>query len=1077
MSDLINTYPVFESSQVLTSSQLNQVVSYLDQQNRLTRVKLIGMGVVCGLELSYDDSGTNTQITISKGTAITSEGFLITLGECETSWYRPYELPEGVQYNPFDDPEQDVTLYELLKELPEDNTDVVPLDDDPEFLDDKFVLLFLEIFDNDLKSCLGNTCDESGIDRIFTVRKLLISKGDLDSVLEHSANVGNLYPDKFDLPDIVMPRTLFDPDGSHSQDYTAFSEHYAATFIDSVYPALFGDHATPGVLSETYSAYELLLGTHYDFTNPFETPAVEALENTWTDFMEGTASPGPDYRGIQYFYDFLKDLILAYNEFREAAFDLMSECCPDLSLFPKHVMLGRAIVPNETAEEADTYRHGFAQPPIYNHQKYLMGKTVSLHKRLVLMVETFNLERVNNPNLEGEDIVPLHITPSDEKNTLLSERSIPYYYDSKEEVAVVGEDSLEQHWNFDITRKKLPGTTALTLSYENQADDQSAIISPLETPLYYALDPYPFLRIEGHIGRDYEEVINLINTMKSTFDLPFDTVALQLNPDAGLLELDYSCGFEDLQEEYAVARNTYCGFVLDLMRLFEFIRENEDTILDGDGDTEDDSGSTETEEDLERIGEILDSLNRLCELMTDCLDEFDFAAFQETYKITLQRILDFVLKEKRLLDEIDVDAEDADEQLPIINGMIQRLSPILFRFVDMLFYNTFLRVYYAFRRREHYLQRETGVFSAYIRRYPGVEHQAGVPKGGTFILVHDSNEDQAVIADFNLPYLCCSTDRCVPMCEEEDSEFVFDATPFARPDYAITTPGTPVEIDVSLNDYGFWNTEFSVNADEESANGGRIRQLSEDGRLEYEPPEDPEFSDFDTFQYRLTNNETGAEDTGTVTVLVKEPQQQEPPDETGCYSAEILRCWGIESVQSALRVREIDFSSMTEEEMVDELWQSLRRTGGFSDEEIDGPILEDTDSRRRLIRCIDNSVPAEDMDREELGNWIRQYQNENCGSIIEDNTEDPGVEVMPNDVTMNELRVVLEDSRNVEVSSDATRADLDNLLSNTTHGMRLSRDEVSMFTKDRIMRMLRNREVDFSSSSTKSELVNMLFNQ
>jgi len=962
MSNLIHTYPVFESSQVLTSSQLNQLVSYLDQQNRLTRVKLIGMGIVCGLELTYDDSGSDPEVIISEGTAITSEGFLITLGSCTTTYYRPYQLPEGVEYKPFGDPVQDVTLYELLREEPEDTTDVKTLDDPSDFLDDKFVLLFLECFDNDLKSCLGNVCDELGIDRIFTVRKLLIGKDDLDLLLTRSANVGELYPDKFDLPDIVLPRALFDPDDTASQNYTDFSETYAGSFKDDVYPALFGDDENEGALSDTYTTYELLLGPVYDFTNPFET--IDSLKSTWADFFEGTSSPGPIYRGIQYFHDFLKDLILAYDEFRESAFELMSECCPDMSLFPRHVMLGRALVPDETPEEAGKYRHGFTQPPIFNHQKYLIEKTISLHKRLVLMVTNFNLERVNNPTIEAD--VPVRITPSFEKATPLSRRALPYYFDMNEEEGIVGEGTLEQFWNFDETRKKLPGAEPLVYGYENQVGDQSAIGTPFETPLYFDLDNYPFMRIEGHIGYEFEDVVDALDTLKSGFNLPFDTVALQLDPDADLLELDYSCGFEDLQEEYAVARASYCGFVTDLIEIFQFVEDNLDSIFDGED---------VPEEELEKVKEILGELETLCELLADCLDEFDFVAFQATYKTVLERLLDFILIDLGLLNEINVDADDAEEQLPLINGLIQRVSPVFFRFVDLLFYNTFLRLYHAFKRREYYLQRETAVFSSYIRRHPGVEHQAGVPKGGTFILVYDSSEDPAVIADFNLPYRCCGTDRCVPMCENNGDGFVFEVPPFARPDYAITVRGNSVEINVAFNDFGFWSSGFKIGPEEgTSEQGGSFVLVSEDGLFEYKPPSE-EFTGFDTFQYVIANEETGVEDVGTVTVLVKEPEAAE----TGCYSTGILNCWGMEAVKETLAARGVDPSDMTESQMLETLLASLQQSAGFTLKEIRTGILVDETLRRQLLNCLE-IFNDDNTSYDQLEQLIIDYQNERCGA-------------------------------------------------------------------------------------------------
>ena len=44
-----NNYPVFEANQVLTETHLNKAINYLDEQDRLTRANLIGIGIVGGL--------------------------------------------------------------------------------------------------------------------------------------------------------------------------------------------------------------------------------------------------------------------------------------------------------------------------------------------------------------------------------------------------------------------------------------------------------------------------------------------------------------------------------------------------------------------------------------------------------------------------------------------------------------------------------------------------------------------------------------------------------------------------------------------------------------------------------------------------------------------------------------------------------------------------------------------------------------------------------------------------------------------------------------------------------------------
>src|SRR3954465_4727802 len=74
-----NVYPVFEADQVLTNKHLNNMFNYIEQQDRLTRIKLIGSGIVCGLEVSFQE---NDSISISTGCGLTSQGYLIAF--CDT---------------------------------------------------------------------------------------------------------------------------------------------------------------------------------------------------------------------------------------------------------------------------------------------------------------------------------------------------------------------------------------------------------------------------------------------------------------------------------------------------------------------------------------------------------------------------------------------------------------------------------------------------------------------------------------------------------------------------------------------------------------------------------------------------------------------------------------------------------------------------------------------------------------------------------------------------------------------------------------------------------------------------------
>src|SRR6266702_7577971 len=104
MDVMFDQFPVFEANQVLTSGHLNDVFDYLDQQTRLTRSNLIGIGIVCGLEIELDTSA-GTAILLSKGCGVTSEGYLIVEAqEVSLVAYRTYKLPADVDYPPFKTP-------------------------------------------------------------------------------------------------------------------------------------------------------------------------------------------------------------------------------------------------------------------------------------------------------------------------------------------------------------------------------------------------------------------------------------------------------------------------------------------------------------------------------------------------------------------------------------------------------------------------------------------------------------------------------------------------------------------------------------------------------------------------------------------------------------------------------------------------------------------------------------------------------------------------------------------------------------------------------------------------------------
>src|SRR5690349_10023266 len=205
------TYPVFEVNQVLSSSHLNELFEYLDEQTRLTRANLIGIGIACGLEVRFEAPGT---VHLSKGCGVTSQGYLIVEPtDLALAHVRSYKFPIEPGYPPFTepgtDPAEQFDLWELFPD--DDEPGAQPLDTSGLVLEDKAVVLFLELSKDRLRNCSPNNCDDRGTEVTSTVRRLLVDVADLDKVIAATSAFAPTYlgadlTERLQLPDIRMPR-------------------------------------------------------------------------------------------------------------------------------------------------------------------------------------------------------------------------------------------------------------------------------------------------------------------------------------------------------------------------------------------------------------------------------------------------------------------------------------------------------------------------------------------------------------------------------------------------------------------------------------------------------------------------------------------------------------------------------------------------------------------------------------------------------------------------------------------------------------------------------------------------------
>ncbi|GEM_PF-2258281 len=821
--NILDSYPVFENNQVLTSDQLNNLVKYLDQQNRLTRAQLIGIGAICGFNLKFipkSGSQDNT-LLISKGIGITSEGFLIAQSDCYTTRYRSYKLPKTVGDDPFTGKKtiKNIVLDELLSTDADIENDPEIKTFDEEFLKNKVVLLFLEIFDQDLKTCLAKSCDEIGQTRIFTIRKLLITTEDMDIVLQR-LNVDSCdptFPNKFELPVITIPRVNIKPDEPAAKDKSLLLQKYLDA-VEVVKKDLLD------AIKLTYTTYNPILKDVYakDYFGNGGIIDNKVLE--WDTYLN------VDYYGTQYFYDFIKDLALAYDEFKNTAFELCNECLINTERFPFHLMLGLAIPDKGYNIDSTPYRNRFIHSPAYSIQKYLTHKARSLHQRMVSMIINFKLEyieRLEDPRKPKDTKVKpkktineIYIIPSYEKLSKISERSIPFYYDTDK-----GDLPLINYWNYDIEKRKL---SDYILTYQHQKENS---IDPIKNPLKFDLDKYSFLRIEGVLGKEANISETELNKKKVDFNLPFNVVTLILNQASDKLVLSPEL-WNDLSVSYT---ESHFRFKCLIQNLYGDIQKLENYNLE-----------------IEYTTIKSNIVNTLIDDILSCLPNninvFNFPLFFDKYCRLIELMHEYRLVLTHLQGKLInvlinvIPAKDLQNKLVAIDESLDFINRIL----NNCTYKELYLLYNRLIGRKKYLkENHPMVFSNFIKKNPGIDHLIGVNKFGTYLMIIEDItpelDKNKVLAEFSLPYLCCCDCIELPTIEKE---LDYNQLPeLALPDGAICIKYNKVDIDILQNDYIPYTGKFNITTNSQYAIYDSSKKLITYNRNSY--------LGLDTFHYTI----------------------------------------------------------------------------------------------------------------------------------------------------------------------------------------------------------------------------------
>jgi PKD repeat protein len=556
LTEITTKYHTFVDNQVLTKDQLNEFVTYFDDQDRLSRVFLHGVGVVCGFKVSK----SGAKITITPGTGITTDGDLIQLKETvgnsdkkklaqkalTFSFYKEFD-DDSANYQPFRKligktklSYQVVDLYELLSDESENSKPLGDLAD----LNNMAVLLYLESFAKEGDLCTAINCDNQGIEQVNRLRVLLVSKADAEIIAGKDGifSSNNLFENYFKLPSLAVPRVIL------NQQFTSENEGLIRAYkflqntseYETLKKAYYTALNTTNLVSESsvrnikiFDEFKKLKNTNLvskladamdELTSNFG--VILQLELSKTQITSGLLklksllgfkedSVPFDF---QYRYDLAKDLVDTYNEIKELLLSLQTICIPDITAFPKHLMLGLL---SEINVEPKQLRHHFYKSPASTSACDKILEAKSLVSRFFDLINQYETSTGT-----------VRITPSN-KLPILGKRSIPFYYNISA--------NLLKSWDFFKTKRFGENTN---LSYHTE---KLAELVQIKEPLFYNTDRFDFYRIEGHQGKDYRDVLEDIDTLKTKYGLAFDVKALSININSENLDVDdYECEFEDL---------------------------------------------------------------------------------------------------------------------------------------------------------------------------------------------------------------------------------------------------------------------------------------------------------------------------------------------------------------------------------------------------------------------------------------------------------------------------------------------------------------------------------------------------
>ncbi len=536
----------------------------LNPQNTLR--KTTGIGIICGLEIEILQ---DCSVILTEGYGISSTGHLLYSPERHFKYVKPFDkevkglIPE----------DSDIPVWELIdtRSNPTDEPLIPQKIQADRFIDDK--VLFIYWYPGELEEGLQSGPTNS---LQIATKALVIEKADaweLQKTL-YKADAACLLHKPFEREDTEL--FDFEEDEAFSGERffqkinpnTALGSLHMMRFgygaerkecdpeeqvfaIDAVFPL--GDK-DPDLFESVVEEFKILIESlieelescvkalHQDVFHPLIPKNQRKYVEDYLEFLILKRWP-QFYRSeqtkqhIQYFWDFCRDLGDTYNELIQELCYLMADCCPDTSLFPYHLFVGELT--EEIAFGPTIFRSLFRQAPIYNGNADRLERIRMLHWRIAMMIKCFYI-----PGVEPNDIADDHfaqvllkdhtglsedipevsgeikLTPAKGYRIPTDEYAVPFYY-----YLARDPNSILFYWSYDAVKC---GNLHLLRSYHADSEDSHTSLCAIKMPFAYDIRPYPFYRIEGHVGDSVSEVLVRLTELKEKHNLDFDIIPVSL---------------------------------------------------------------------------------------------------------------------------------------------------------------------------------------------------------------------------------------------------------------------------------------------------------------------------------------------------------------------------------------------------------------------------------------------------------------------------------------------------------------------------------------------------------------------